>query len=123
MAENKTVVSKIGNVVTIKILDRMISRRTKELSRVLEKSIAESGGKVRLLLSIESRFPGKCAEELFENLQFTKLHAENIDRLAIVGSRPPERTYTALFGLWGGINLRYFDRSEAAKAIEWLQRE
>ena len=117
---SKNQVKKIGDIITVKIFDRMIDRRTRELSQMLQQSIAATGGKIRLLLSIETQLPASSPGALFENLHFVKLHAEQIDRMAIVGVKAWERTSVALFGLFGGVEIEYFDRSETAEAVKWL---
>ena len=99
----------------------MVDRQTRQLSRMLQRSIAEAGGRVRLLLAIESEIYGRSPESLFESLQFIKLHADQIDRIAIVGRKSWERTYVGLFGLFSGTEVDYFDRADAANAIRWLQ--
>jgi hypothetical protein len=88
---------------------------------MLQRSIAEAGGRVRLLLVIEAEIFGRSPESLFDHLKFIKLHADQIDRIAIVGRRSWERTYVGLFGLFSGIEINYFDRSDAPDAIRWLQ--
>ena len=113
-------IGKFGNILSVRLFDRMLDRQTKQLSRMLQKSIAESGHKVRLLLQIDSSSSTRGPESLFEHLHFTKLHAEHIDRMAIVGNRIGEQTYLGLFGLFGGIETRYFDRSEMDRAVRWL---
>lgn len=117
---NRPPIRKSGNIVAVKLFDRMIDRQTKALSRMLQKSIAEAGGPIRLLLTIEATSTPRGPEALFEHLHFTKLHSENIERLAIIGNRVREQTYIGLFGLFGGIETRYFDKSEMAAAVQWL---
>lgn len=112
---------RVGPIVSIRFFDRMIDRQTRQLSALLRRSIAEAGGRVRLLLAIESEIYGSSPESLFESLQFIKLHADQIDRIAIVGRKSWERTYVGLFGLFSGTQVDYFDRSDAVNAIRWLQ--
>jgi hypothetical protein len=112
---------RVGLIVSIRFFDRMIDRQTRQLSAMLQRSIAEAGGRVRLLLAIEAEVYGRSPESLFENLKFIKLHADQIDRIAIVGRRSWERTYVGLFGLFSGIETDYFDRSEAVDAVRWLK--
>ena len=112
---------RVGPIVSIRFLDRMIDRQTRQLSAMLQRSIAEAGGRVRLLLAIESERYGRSPEALFESLQFIKLHADQIDRIAIVGRKSWERTYVGLFGLFSGTQVDYFDRAETVNAIRWLQ--
>ena len=112
---------RVGPIVSIRFLDRMVDRQTRQLSAMLQRSIAEAGGRVRLLLAIEAEVYGRSPESLFESLQFIKLHADQIERIAIVGRKSWERTYIGLFGLFSGTAIDYFDRSEAVDAIRWLQ--
>ena len=113
-------VQKAGEVLTIKLFDRMIDRHTRELSRILQQHIVESGGNLRLLLALEARFPVSSPEAMFENFQFIKLHSDFIERVAIVGRREWQRTCSGLLGLFGGVTLRYFDQSEIREAVQWL---
>ncbi len=112
---------RVGPLVSIRFFDRMVDRQTRQLSAMLQRSIAEAGGRVRLLLAIESEVYGRSPESLFESLQFIKLHAHQIDRIAIVGRKSWERTYVGLFGLFSGTEIDYFDRADAVNAIRWLQ--
>ena len=98
----------------------MIDRHTRELSRILQRHIIESGGNLRVLLALDARFPASSPEALFENFQFIKLHSEFIDRVAIVGRREWQRTCSGLLGLFGGVTLQYFDQSEISEAVKWL---
>lgn len=118
---NRNPIQKIGDIVTIKLFDRMIDRQTRALSRMLQGTIDASGGKIRLLLSIDTQLPARSPESLFENLHFVRIHAENIERMCIVGGKGWESTYIGLFGLFGGIEMAYFDRSQTFEAIRWLQ--
>ena len=117
----KNPVQRFGDIVTVKIFDRMIDRQTRALSRMLQESIAAGGSRIRLLLSIDTQMPARSPEMLFENLHFLRLHADQIERIAIIGSKAWERTSIGLFGLFGRIDIGYFDRSEAVEAIRWLQ--
>ena len=98
----------------------MIDRHTRELSRILQQHIIESGGNLRLLLALDARFPVSSPEALFENFQFIKLHSDFVERVAIVGRREWQRTCSGLLGLFGGVTLQYFDQSEISEAVQWL---
>ena len=113
-------IRKSRQIVAVKLFDRMLDRQTRALSSMLQKSIAAAGGSIRLLLTIETTTTARGPEALFDHLHFTKLHADHIERMAIVGNRVREQTYIGLFGLFGGIETRYFDQSEMAAAVRWL---
>jgi hypothetical protein len=117
------IIQRFGDIVAVKIFDRMIDRQTRAIGRVIQDSIAAAGGgKIRLLLNIHTQMPARSPEALFENLHFVRLHADHIDRMAIIGNKGWERTCVGLFSLFGGVRIEYFDRSQALEAIQWLQR-
>lgn len=118
---NQNPIHKTGNIVTVKLFDRMIDRQTRALSQMLQRSITAAGGKIRLLLSIDTQLPARSPENLFENLHFVRIHSDHIERMCIVGSKGWESTYIGLFGLFSGIEMAYFDRSQTVEAIRWLQ--
>ncbi|CAB5125204.1 hypothetical protein D3OALGA1CA_2850 [Olavius algarvensis associated proteobacterium Delta 3] len=114
-------IRRFGTIVTVNFFDRMLDAQTRRLSRMLGRAIAEAGGSVRLLLSVASVIPSGSPEALFDSLQFLKIHAEHIDRIAIVGYNPTQRTYVGLFSLFSGIEIEYFEAAETSDAVRWLQ--
>lgn len=112
--------AKSSNILAFKIIGGVTKRQQKEICRVLESQIAKSG-KVRLYLEIESR-KTLDAESLLYDLNFAFIYADKIERMAIVGSRLWEETCAALFGLFARIRTEFFDRSETAAAMRWLQK-
>lgn len=118
---NNNPIHTIGNIVTVKLFDRMIDRQTRALSQMLQRSIAAAGGKIRLLMSIDTQLPARSPENLLENLHFVRMHADHIERMCIVGSKGWESTYIGLFSLFSGIEMAYFDRTQTVEAIRWLK--
>jgi len=116
-------IRRFGGIVTVKFFDRMLDAQTRRLSRMLGRAIAEAGGRVRLLLSVASARPSGSPEAVFDSLQFLKIHADHIDRIAIVGQNPSQRTYVGLFSLFSGIEIEYFEAAETSNAVRWLQGE
>lgn len=114
-------IKRYGNIVTLTFFDRMLDAQTRHLSRMLGRAIAEAGGRVRLLLSVASAIPSGSPEALFDNLHFLKIHADHIDRIAIVGRHPTQRTYVGLFSLFSGIEIEYFEAADTPDAVRWLQ--
>ena len=114
---------KIGDIVSVKIFDRMIDRQTRELSRMIQQTIMASGGRLRLLVVLETQLPANSPEALFESMQFVKLHSEFIERTAVVGHKTWEQTCIGLFSLFGGVSMQYFDRSDISEAVKWLHAD
>jgi len=118
---SKPRVRKFGQIVAVTFFDRMIDRQTRALSGMLQEMVSQNSGKLRLLLEIDTRMPASSPENLLQSLHFTRLNAEHIDRIAIVGTRAWEQTVVGLYGLFGGVNIEFFDRSQAVEAVRWLQ--
>jgi len=108
-----------ANIIQLRIGGTITGKESDELSHMLEKEIARSG-KIRLFL-IMDYYPGTdIAEALYEDLRFVKIHADNIERMAVVGEKAVQDTWIGLFGLFSGVNTAYFDRSEIADARQWI---
>ncbi|GBC61091.1 STAS/SEC14 domain-containing protein [Desulfonema ishimotonii] len=108
-----------GNVVAIRISGEIRDRENEQISRILEKEIAKSG-RIRLLLVMDHYPSFNTAESLYDDLKFAKFYSDAIERMAVIGDKPWKKTWVALFGLFGGIQAEYFDRSAADAAWKWL---
>ena len=92
---------------------------TKALVHQIEERFAQHGP-VRLLVAYDA-VPGMIsAEDLYDNMRFAKIASDKLVRMAVIGRHTWEDTWIALFGLFGGIQARYFDRREIEKALAWL---
>lgn len=117
MDKQKIIIS--GNVVSLKIKGEITDRKSEQISLILQQAIADSG-RINLFLVIEHYPTLDSAESLYEDLRFAKLHSDHIDRMAVIGDKSWKRTWVAIFGLFGGIQAEYFDRSEFKMAWEWV---
>ncbi|HKI49474.1 MAG TPA: STAS/SEC14 domain-containing protein [Desulfobacteria bacterium] len=108
-------------VVPLKLEALLSDREETRLSRLLDKKI-KGHGKVRIFLELENYPAADSAESLFEDMKLLKLHADDIEKLAVVGDRVWQETWVALFGLFSGMETAYFDRSEEEKAVEWVEQ-
>jgi hypothetical protein len=57
---------------------------------------------------------------LYDNLRFAKQVSENLAKMAVIGKYAWENTWIGLFGLFGGIQTAYYDRSQIEAALAWL---
>jgi hypothetical protein len=118
---SKPRIRKYGQILAVTFFDRMIDRQTRALSDMVRELAARENGRLRLVLEIDTRMPAAGPEQLLESLHFTRLNQDWIERIAVVGTRAWEETTVGLFGLFGGVQIEFFDRSRAAEAIRWLQ--
>ena len=106
-------------IVSLELTAGLSERDKKRLSEFLAGKIAESG-KIRLLLFLKGYPPRDTAESLFEDINFVRGNAHDIERMAVVGERAWQDTWVGIFGLFGRMETAYFDYSEKEKATNWL---
>lgn len=111
-----------GNVLGFRITGEITKKRREQVSSTLAEAIAEHGA-IRLLLIIEPyRDITIGADGLYENLKFVMPHTQGIEKLAVVGHKVSEGTYMAIFGLFSGMVVEYFDRARLEAAWKWVRR-
>ena len=118
---SKPRIDRAGRIFSIRFFERMLDRETRRLSLELQRQIIAAGGRVSLLLAVDTSRPGSGPEAIFEGLQFLKLHADHIERIALLGRKGHESTYIGLFSLFSGIDMAYFAADEGLRAVRWLQ--
>ena len=109
-------------VLALRITGEISDRETSRIVRLIQ-AHASRYGKVRLLLHMNHYASFNSAEALYEDLRFARRCGDLIASMAVVGDRPWKSTWVALFGLFGGIDTAYFDRTESKEAWQWLTRK
>ena len=79
-------------------------------------------GKIRVLFDMED-FHGWTAGALWEDVKFDVKHFKDIERIAMIGDKAWEHGMATFCRPFTSAKIRYFDRSEAEKAEEWIQAE
>ena len=106
-------------IVGLRIRNDITDPENRELVDLIEQH-ARRHGPVRLLLVYEAD-PGLMgAESLYDNMRFAKQVSENLAKMAVIGKHAWENTWIGLFGLFGGIETAYYDRSQIEAALAWL---
>ena len=90
----------------------------RKIAREIERA-SKTGGTVRLVVVLRHYPSLNSAEDLLDDLSFVKLHADRIDRAAIVCDRAWKRTLVALFSLFSGVDMAFFDPSQTEAAAAW----
>lgn len=109
-------------ILAFKLTGDMNRKEADKIGQILEKAIQENGS-IRLFLVMEHYDTMNSAEALYEDLRFAKVHSEGIERMAVIGDRSWKNTWVALFGLFGGLNARYFDKDKMQEAWEWVREK
>lgn len=108
-------------VLALHITGAISDRETRRIVRTIQ-THASPEQKAKLFLRIDHYPSFNSAEALYEDLRFARLCDGLIEKMVIVGDRSWKETWVALFGLFGGIETAYFDRTESQAAWLWLQR-
>ena len=108
-----------GNVLAIRITAEITEKEHQKIDGLISRRFSEQG-RLRMLIVVKHYPSLSSAEALYEDLRMVKLHAEHIERLAVVGDRPWKRTWVGLFGLFGGIQCDYFEMNRINAAWDWI---
>ena len=106
-------------IVGVRIRKDITDSENRELVDLIQQRASRTGP-VRLLVVYEAD-PGLMgAESLYDNMRFAKQVSENLAKMAVIGKHAWENTWIGLFGLFGGIQTDYYDRSQIEAALAWL---
>ncbi len=108
-----------GNVLALRIAGEISDKERIRLTRLAEERI-EKWGRLRLLIVTEAYPTFNSAEDLYEDLGFAVRLSGEIYKMAVVGDRAWKTTWVALFGLFAGIEARYFSKEEIQDAWRWI---
>ena len=109
-----------GNFLSIEIDSEITDEKLQAIAREIHQT-ANTFGKVRLILFIKHYPSLNNAEELYDNLRFVKLYAEQIDKVAVIADRASKRTWVSLFSLFSGVRMEFFASHERQEASSWIQ--
>jgi len=106
-------------IVGLRIRKDITDPENREIVDLIQQG-ARRHGSVRLLLFYEADLGLMGAESLYDNMRFAKQVSENLVKMAVIGKHDWESTWIGLFGLFGGIQTAYYDRSQIETALAWL---
>jgi hypothetical protein len=109
-----------GKLLGFKIGDGITGEDVRQIGAIMAEEIAASG-KIRLLVEIEG-FRHMEPEVLLEKLKFTKDHARDIERIAVLSDRVWIKSWVKVGGLPAHAETKHFYRSEVEAAWKWLER-
>jgi hypothetical protein len=108
-----------GGVLEITLSGRLTREDYERFVPEVECIIAREG-KIRVLVDLRD-FHGWNAGALWEDMRFDFRHFGDIERLAIVGEAAWERGMAAFCQPFTTAEIRYFERSQAGEAREWIR--
>jgi hypothetical protein len=108
-----------GPLMGLRIQGAVTAGETRRLKDHIAKRSAR-WGPLRLLVVLDSYPNFNSAEALYEDLRFLKLSASDLVRVAVLAKEPWKDTWVGLFGLFGGLEMAYFQTSAIEAAWRWL---
>src|SRR5438309_1219554 len=113
------VVSTDGNVIWVKVSEKLTKEEYADLTASWEKMIA-THGKMRLVFDMED-FHGWEPVAAWDDLKFSLGHAAQIERVAMIGDKKWEEWASKLGSLLVKGSVRFFDSSQREEAQRWVR--
>lgn len=110
---------KNGNLLTLKITSSINDSSFRKICGELEQDALN--GPLRMILIVHHYPSFNSAEDLYYDLRFVKLYADRIRKVAVVSDQNWKQTWVALFGLFAGVSMEFFDVGGIHQAVEWVR--
>lgn len=110
-----------GKVLEVRVSGKLTAQDYETFTPQVERLI-DRHGKIRMLFDMHD-FHGWDASALWEDIKFGLGHFRDIERLALVGENKWQAGMAAFCKPFTAAEIRYFERSDAAKADAWIQAD
>ena len=108
----------VTNVVRVHVSGKLTKEDYDLLVPQLDQWIAEHG-KIRILLTMED-FHGWTLSAAWEDTKFGMKHFRDVEKIAMVGDKAWEHGMAVFCKPFIMGKVKYFDKSEADKAEQWI---
>jgi hypothetical protein len=109
-----------GKVLVLHISDKLVTEDYERFVPEFERLVGQHG-KLRLLFEMTD-FLGWDAGASWDDTRFVASHFSDVSRLAMVGDKTCQRGMAMFCRPFTRAAIRYFDRADASKARQWLDR-
>lgn len=107
------------DILAFKAIGKLTDADYKQFLPIMEEMIRKRG---RISLFIEMQdFEGWEAQAAWDDLRFGLHHDHDFKRIAIIADAPLIHAATSFVNLFSHIEMRFFDKSEAETAWDWLR--
>lgn len=107
-----------SNVVRLQISGKLTTKDYELFGPKMARLIQEHG-KIRVLLDMDD-FHGWTAGALWEDVKFDLNHFKDIERIAMIGDKAWEHGMATFCRPFTAARIRYFHRSKADNAAQWI---
>jgi hypothetical protein len=110
-----------GRILVIKLTGKLTKNDYEQFAPEVERLIKQHG-KLRMLVQMHD-FHGWTVGALWQDIKFDLKYFRQIERLALVGEKTWEHGMATFCKPFTTATIRYFDRSEAEQAEEWIHAD
>jgi len=108
-----------GNIIYTKSTGTLTKNDYDKLLPVLN-TLLEKHVKIRWYFEMEN-FTGWEPAALWEDLQFDIKHANDFEKIAMVGEREWQSMITQIMKPFSSAEIKYYDRQNQREAIRWIE--
>ena len=109
-----------GKFISIEIDSPVSEKRFTANTRKLQETAA-TFGKVRLIVFFKPYRSLNSAEDLYDDLRFVKLCADQIDKIAVIADGASRDHWIGLFSLFSKVTMKFFHPGQRQEASSWIQ--
>ncbi len=114
------VVATDGNIIWVTVSEKLTDADYTDLTASWEKMIATHGN-MRLVFEMEN-FHGWEPVAAWDDLKFSVTHAQQIERVAMIGDKKWEQWVSKFGSLLTKAQVKYFNLSERSEAEQWIRQ-
>lgn len=108
-----------GNIIATKATGKLMEADYDKLLLLLTEKLKQYE-KIRWYLEMED-FDGWKLKAFWEDVKFDAKHANDFDKVAMVGEKKWEKWMTDLMKLFSSAEVKYFDASQKEEAVKWIK--
>jgi hypothetical protein len=110
-----------GKILVIKLTGKLAKEDYEQFAPEVDRLIKQHG-KLRMLVQMHD-FHGWTAGALWQDIKFDLKNFRQIERVALVGEKSWEHGMATFCKPFTTATIRYFDRTEAEQAAEWIHAD
>ena len=108
-----------NNVIATKATEKLTTDDYAKLLPLLKNALKQYG-RIRWYFEMED-FKGWELKAFWEDVKFDAEHANDFEKIAMVGEKQWEKWMTDLMRPFTSAEIKYFDLEEKAKALTWIK--
>jgi hypothetical protein len=109
-----------GKLLEVHLTGKLVKKDYETFLPAVERLVKQHG-KILMLVELHD-FHGWTAGAVWEDIKFDAKHFNDIERLVVLGENKWERGMAVFCKPFTTAKVRYFDRSQAAEARDWLTK-